>query len=140
MSLDIEQFENNTKIVTEIGIAVYIPPEPLTSNNPNQFTNAILIVPDIRATHLIVEEDNRYNFSYGKSVYLSQHGCIALVEQVLRQSMGSQLGYNDAVKLNGRDANLVLVEHSVKGDINALTAVGVKFPKNYEILDTQYIW
>lgn len=152
VSLDIEQFERNTSIVTEIGISVYLPPQPLDGNGQSQSTNnPIPIIPDIRASHLIVKEhnrhrngrfveDNRYNFSFGKSVFLSQSGCVSLINQVLKQSMGSQKDLDDSVKLKEREMNLVLVGHNVKGDISALKAIGVEFPKNHQILDTQHIW
>lgn len=124
VSIDVEQWERNNHIVTEIGITTYHP--------SNHF------IPEMRAAHFIVQEylklrngrfvsDNKSNFAYGKSEVLPMSGCIKAINYVFSS-------------LSAKYKNVVLVGHNVGGDIRALRKFGIEFPKAYSISDTESIW
>lgn len=124
VSIDVEQWERNTHLVTEIGIAVYRP-------SPT-------ILPEIRVSHFIVSEylsllngrfveDNKSNFAYGKSLTLSKLECVQRVNNVIKALMAKY-------------KRVVIVGHNVGGDVKALRAIGVAFPKVLDIADTMNLW
>lgn len=114
-SLDIEYWERNSKLLTEIGFAVYDPSEMVQGTERIGF-------PIIKASHFVVKEnkgcrngqfvsDNKFNFSFGQSIVMPISHCRTAFETVIKH-------YEQKADRLGMD--LVLVGHDVSGDIRIL--------------------
>jgi hypothetical protein len=126
VGIDLEYFERDHQFLTEIGIAIFNP----IVNDPNG------VIPDIKSMHIIVKEneskknyltvpDNKDRFSFGKSLKLS------LAE--------SQKGVEQILNYYSERNQLVIVGHSVDGDIQMLRDRGFRVPR-HEVLDTYRLW
>ncbi|CDO56864.1 hypothetical protein DV495_000988 [Geotrichum candidum] len=126
VGIDLEYFERDHQLLTEIGIAIFNP----IVNDPNG------TIPDIKTMHIIVKEneakknyltvpDNKNRFSFGKSLKLSLAESKKGVEQILNY-------YSERNQL-------VIVGHSVDGDIQMLRDRGFRMPQ-HEVLDTYRLW
>lgn len=147
LSLDVEQFELDSSIVTEIGVSIYYPPRSVTSNQDSTIEYTQGLFPDIRASHIIVEEtkkyhngrfvpDNKHKFAYGTSCCLCKKECISLLEQIFR----GDTSVEEQDENTKEKPKVVFVGHNVRGDINMLKRFGVTFPPKHEILDTETLW
>lgn len=147
LSLDVEQFELDSSIVTEIGVSIYYPPRSVISKQDPTIEYSQGLFPDIRASHIIVEEakryhngrfvpDNKRNFSYGTSCCLCKKECISLLERIFRGDTCAQ----EKDENTKEKPKVVFVGHNVKGDITILKRFGVTFPPNHKILDTETLW
>lgn len=124
--LDLEYFERDNQLLTEIGLAIFNP----IVNDPNG------VVPNIKTMHIIVKDNqskknyltvpnNKEKYSFGTSLKLPLTECQKGVEEIL----------NYYSKRN----QLVIVGHSVGGDIRMLKDRGFYVPP-HEVLDTYHIW
>ncbi|EDO19132.1 hypothetical protein Kpol_2000p100 [Vanderwaltozyma polyspora DSM 70294] len=120
-SVDIEAFERNSKIVTEIGISIYDPRE-----------NKYSITPFIRSYHLIVEEslflrnskivgDHKNCFLHGESLVMPLLGCVEFIQSLINFYM---LPRTEEDKTWER----AFVGHDIIGDLKWLLQMGVTIP------------
>ncbi|KAL3230429.1 Good for full DBP5 activity protein 2 [Nakaseomyces bracarensis] len=119
-SIDIEAFEFDTKVITEIGISIYDPRENLYTTTP--FT---------RNYHLIVSEvlhlrnskyvcDYKDCFLLGESLVMGLNNCIAFVQALINFYMKPK---TEEEKTWSR----AFVGHNIKGDIKWLRDIGIDF-------------
>lgn len=119
-SIDIEAFEFDTKVITEIGISIYDPRENLFTTTP--FT---------RNYHLIVSEvlhlrnskyvcDYKDCFLLGESLVMSLKNCISFVQALINFYMKPK---TEEEKTWSR----AFVGHNIKGDIKWLRDIGIDF-------------
>ncbi|CAG61440.1 uncharacterized protein GVI51_K05687 [Nakaseomyces glabratus] len=119
-SIDIEAFEFDTKIITEIGISIYDPRENLYST-----------APITRNYHLIVSEvlqlrnskfvcDYKDCYLLGESFVMPLKECCAFVQALLNYYMKPSTD-------NERTWSRAFVGHNIKGDIKWLKDIGVDF-------------
>ncbi|QLQ78706.1 hypothetical protein HG537_0B00550 [Torulaspora globosa] len=120
-SLDVEAYEFDNDIVTEIGIAIYDPRENI---NP--------LVPLTRNYHLIISEalhlrnrkwvcDFKDCFLLGESFVLSLHECVEFVQSLVNYYMIPQTAED-------KSWSRAFVGHNFQGDLRWLRKLGVKIP------------
>lgn len=125
---DVEAWEGNNNLVTEIGIAVY---------DPKGQENAIF--PNISLYHIIIDENkskyngrfvpnNKNNFVGGTSHVLPEGEAKVFLNKMIRQYF-----FEDP-------RGAVFVGHHIGGDIKWLQSIGVEFPKDGGIVDTLKIY
>ncbi|SCU96466.1 LADA_0H01090g1_1 [Lachancea dasiensis] len=125
LCVDVEAFERNTNVVTEIGISIYDPRESLFST-----------VPKFRTYHLIVSEslklrngrfvcDLKDCFLLGESLVMSLNNCVKFIQTLINYYMIPQT----AAELTWERA---FVGHNVKGDLKWLSSIGVNIPKDVD--------
>lgn len=128
--VDLEAFEFNTKIVTEVGISIYDPVKEATS-----------LFPSIVNIHIILEEtkhlrngsfvhDHKDNFLGGNSLMLKQSVAVDFIQTLFNYYFKDrkEMGYETA-----------FVAHNGSGDIRWLNQLGVQTPEKFKLLDTQNI-
>lgn len=127
--IDVEAWEKNTTLVTEIGIAIYDP-----RNQANS------IIPQIRCIHIIIKEteslrngryvpDNKFSFAGRESYLLCSEDAINLVQELANYYFDPDMcGMSSA-----------LVGHDVRGDIKWLKTLGLHLPE-LDVVDTQAVF
>lgn len=126
-SLDVEAYEFDNDVVTEIGIAIYDPRENVHS-----------LVPMTRNYHLIISEalplrnkkyvcDFKDCFLLGESLVMSLHECVEFVQSLVDFYMRSQTPED-------KSWSRAFVGHNVLGDLRWMKNLGVKIPEE-EIMD-----
>ncbi|ODQ68301.1 hypothetical protein NADFUDRAFT_14036, partial [Nadsonia fulvescens var. elongata DSM 6958] len=132
ISFDIEQWERNG-FITEIGLSIYNPLSDSMCTLGSPFT------PRFRTGHYILKgtedmrngryvPDNKDDFLFGKSVVISKYHFVELFQNILN------------LYVQQYPNKVVFVGQSLKGDITALKSLGVEFPADIPILDTEQIW
>ncbi|CCH58527.1 hypothetical protein TBLA_0A07370 [Henningerozyma blattae CBS 6284] len=122
-SIDVEAYEFNNNIVTEVGISIYDPRE----NQDN-------LVPMTRNYHLIVSEslvmrnkkfvcDFKDCYLMGESIVLSLDQCVEFIQSLINYYM------RPATEEDSTWCR-AFVGHNVKGDINWLQTMGIQLPNN----------
>lgn len=128
--IDVEAWEVNTKVVTELGIAIY---------DPRKQANAL--IPDIKLIHIVIKENMKrkngrfvpeHSRNYnGKTTYiLPQAEAVRFVQSLIQ--------YYFIDKAHKRQC--YLVGHDVRGDIEWMKKLGIQFPTNIDSLDTQKLY
>ncbi|ODV59386.1 uncharacterized protein ASCRUDRAFT_17694, partial [Ascoidea rubescens DSM 1968] len=127
ISIDIEAFETNTYIIIELGLTIYDPRFQLSTLNPS-FQKIHLIPSEVfEFRNGLFITDNKFKF-IGESIILTFEKC-AILMQVIINYYFTELDYPCS-----------LVGHNVCGDIKWLKELGVRFPENHSIIDTQDLW
>jgi hypothetical protein len=130
-SVDLEAFEKNNDLITEIGITIYDPLKEAGS-----------IVPHFTKIHIIIDEykhlkngtfvpDNQQYFIGGNSLVLSYSEAILFVQSLINHFFITRKN----IGMNG-----LIVGHNVIGDMKWLRGMGVIFPSNVLVLDTQQLY
>ncbi|CEP64296.1 Gfd2p LALA0_S11e00914g [Lachancea lanzarotensis] len=125
LCVDVEAFERNTNVVTEIGISIYDPRE-------SQFST----VPILRTYHLIVAEslkmrngkfvcDLKDCFLKGESYVMSLSNCVNFIQTLINYYMVTETAAE-------RTWERAFVGHNVKGDLKWLSSIGVQIPRNID--------
>lgn len=120
-SLDVEAYEFDNNVVTEIGIAIYDPRENFNS-----------LVPLTRNYHLMVSEalhlrnkkwvcDFKDCFLLGESLVLNLHECVDFVQSLVNYYMIPQ-------SAEDRSWSRAFVGHNLSGDLRWLRDIGVRIP------------
>lgn len=120
-SMDVEAYEFDSNVVTEIGISIYDPRE-----------NANSLVPMTRNYHLIISEalplrnkkwvcDFKDCYLLGESLVLSLHECVEFVQCLVNYYMTPQT-------VEDQSWSRAFVGHNVQGDIRWLRKMGIKIP------------
>ncbi|SCU95576.1 LAFA_0G01068g1_1 [Lachancea sp. 'fantastica'] len=123
--VDVEAFERNTNVVTEIGISIYDPRE-------SQFST----VPILRTYHLIVAEslklrngrfvcDLKDCFLKGESYVMSLSNCVKFIQTLINYYMVPATAAEHTWKR-------AFVGHNVKGDLKWLCSIGVQLPNTID--------
>ncbi|CAI1870015.1 Good for full DBP5 activity protein 2 [Saccharomyces pastorianus] len=125
--LDIEAFEANQRVVTEIGISIYDPRENMVPS----------MVPITKNYHLIIEEslelrnqkwvcDYKDCYLLGESYVLKLKECVQFIQSLINY-------YLVPVTDEDKTWSRAFVGHHVSGDLKWLETIGVKFPgRGYE--------
>ncbi|KOH01316.1 uncharacterized protein DI49_0676 [Saccharomyces eubayanus] len=127
-AVDVEAFEFDTNIVTEIGISIYDPRE-----------NKHSLTPIIRSYHLVVAEalplrnkkfvcDFKDCFLLGESLVLPLEQCVEFIQSLINFYMKCETDED----LSWERA---FVGHSISGDIRWLKKIGVHIPELDNELD-----
>lgn len=127
-SMDVEAFEFNNDIITEIGISIFDPRE-----------NQDSLSPMTRNYHLIVSEvlgirnrkficDFKDCFLLGESIVLDIDQCVEFIQSLINYYM---IANTEEDKTWYR----AFVGHNIKGDINWLKDIGIKVPGGLDNLD-----
>lgn len=120
-SMDVEAYEFDSNVVTEIGISIYDPRENIHS-----------LVPMTRNYHLIISEalplrnkkwvcDFKDCYLLGESLVLSLHECVEFVQSLVNYYMTPQT-------VEDQSWSRAFVGHNVQGDIRWLREMGIKIP------------
>lgn len=126
-ALDIEAWELNTQIVTEIGIAIYDPRDQQVSLVPSTIQIHIRIKEHLDKTNGRYVPNHARNFN-GNITYIMSQADAALFTQSLVNY------YFCKVRQSG--FSTFLVGHNLKGDIKWMNSIGVLFPSEYSTIDT----
>ena len=130
--IDIEAFEGNNKILTEIGISIFDPRENVNS-----------LIPLTRDFHLIVAEsleirngvwvcDTKECYLMGKSIVLSMAECVAFIQSLIDFYMVPQTPEDNTWYR-------AYVAHNARGDVEWLQHIGIKMPhQNVPKLGSEY--
>ncbi|CAI4056427.1 hypothetical protein SKDZ_03G0330 [Saccharomyces kudriavzevii ZP591] len=125
--LDIEAFEANQNVITEIGISIYDPRENMVPS----------MLPITKNYHLIIEEslelrnqkwvcDYKDCYLLGESYVLKLKECARFIQSLINY-------YLVPVTEQDRTWSRALIGHHVSGDLKWLETIGVKFPgRGYE--------
>lgn len=156
-SLDVEAWEMNTKLITEIGIAIYDPFAKGEARNNIRDANivnlgGVSIMPTIKQIHIRIKEtvkliNGQYvpnhvdNFNGGTTLVLSRYEAAvfvqALIDHFFVYTTASENG--DALVEENVQQQLkktYLVGHDVGGDVKWLKNLGISLPQNHLRLDT----
>lgn len=125
ISVDIEAFERNNNLVTEVGFAIYDPRD-----------QGATMLPNIRTVHLIIKEhahrkngrfvpDNSHRCLVGRSHIVDLKQCSAFITELFQRYF--------------TDDDAVLVGHNVRGDIKWLKTLVKNVPDNCPVVDTASI-
>ncbi|QGN14150.1 ribonuclease H-like domain [Kluyveromyces marxianus] len=128
--VDLEAYERNTKIVTEIGVTIYDPRENLAHS----------VLPLIRSYHYCIEEawdlrngrfvdDAKENFIFGDSILMPLDDVVNEVQFLVDKYL---IPHNKEEHTWKR----ALVGHGVEGDIYWLESLNINLPKNVQRFDT----
>lgn len=127
--IDVEAWERNTNLVTELGISIYDPRG-----------QALSVSPSISTYHIVIREyENQRNgrfvpdhleyFNGGVSYRMSQREAVKFVQ--------SLVDYYFAPR---KEIGCCLVGHDVKGDSNWFTSIGIRMPQSKDIIDTNKLY
>ncbi|KAI3405152.2 hypothetical protein KGF56_002108 [Candida oxycetoniae] len=135
MSFDVEAWEKDTNIVTEIGVAIY---DPKLGGGMG-----FGIVPTIFQIHTRIREslelkngeyvpDHVDNFNGGVTLVLGQDETGIFLQSLIDFFFGTDQPQKEMQYIS----RSYLVGHGLKGDIKWLTMLGVKLPENILTIDT----
>ncbi|EDO18965.1 hypothetical protein Kpol_2002p35 [Vanderwaltozyma polyspora DSM 70294] len=145
-SFDVEAYEFDNDVVTEIGISIYDPRENLFGEN---------IVPLIRNFHLIVEESlsltNKKYVCDFKNCYLNGESIVMNLQQTVDFIQSLVNYYLIPGNLEQQSWKRAIVGHNIKGDINWMKNLGIRLPeleytnmisviKGVYVMDTEQIY
>ncbi|CCD25760.1 uncharacterized protein NDAI_0F04420 [Naumovozyma dairenensis CBS 421] len=134
-AFDIEAYENDNNVVTEIGISIYDPRENINS-----------MVPLMRNFHLIISEalplrnrnwicDFKDCYLLGESLVLSLSETVIFIQTLINYYMKTSFANENDPEYTWSRA---FVGHNIKGDLDWLRKIGVVIPSN-DKLDFQLI-
>uniref|UniRef100_A0A060T532 ARAD1B04576p n=1 Tax=Blastobotrys adeninivorans TaxID=409370 RepID=A0A060T532_BLAAD len=133
LSIDVECWERDNKKLTEFGVAVYDPEENRADSR----------YPEIRCTHLIVQEhvrmtngryvsDNKHNFSFGRSLVMPNQQCEKTLSSIIDH-------YVQLAEKRGPGHQVVYVGHGFGADLDFLKHGGYNVPQ-LPVMDTMVAW
>ncbi|CAL9736414.1 hypothetical protein MOSE0_J09142 [Monosporozyma servazzii] len=134
-AIDIEGFESNQNIITEIGISIYDPRENLPEDG--------VTVPILRNYHIVVSEfftlrnknyltDVKDCYLLGESIILPYDQCAHFIQSLINYYMFPQ---TPAEKTWGR----CFVGHGMSNDLTWLKSMGIKFPPIMKDISTRHL-
>lgn len=129
-SIDLEAYECNNDVITEIGISVYDPRENLERS----------VIPMIRTYHIIIDEsfhlrngryvpDAKDDFLLGKSRHLHLRNAVIFVQSLINY-------YLIPHSPEEHSWTRAVVGHGISGDLEWLQSICLKIPENINIIDT----
>lgn len=123
--VDIEAYESNTKVVTEIGISIYDPRENLYSAVPNFRTYHLIVSESMRLRNNKFVCDYKDCFLQGESMVMTLNSCVEFIQSLINYYMLPRTEPDGTW-------NRAFVGHNVKGDLRWLSSIGVKIPKDLD--------
>ncbi|RLV92755.1 Good for full DBP5 activity protein [Spathaspora sp. JA1] len=124
--IDVEAWEIDSNVVTEIGIAVYDPRDQQMAMIPTFQQIHIRIKENINKVNGRFVPDHASNFNGGVSYIMTKYEAASFVQSLV-----------DYYLLRPKqDITSYLVGHDLQGDIKWLNTLGVKFPLDLKTLDT----
>ncbi|KAH3682457.1 hypothetical protein WICPIJ_006550 [Wickerhamomyces pijperi] len=146
ISIDVEAYEMNQSIITEIGLSIYDPfkqPPPCFESKPGYppaqspyiIDIHIIISENIHLRNGLYVEDNKSRFLFGNSLILTTPESKKLIQCVFDHY------FQHRKAKYGNDFDAVLVGHGIKGDIKWLQGFGIKLPNVLVLksIDTQIL-
>ncbi|SCU95122.1 LAMI_0F01090g1_1 [Lachancea mirantina] len=121
--IDVEAYEQQTNIVTEIGICIFDPRENVLSTVPNFRTYHLLVGESLHLRNGRFVCDLKDCFLLGESMVMSLEECAKFIQSLMDFYM---LPCSDAE----RSWHRAFVGHNVKGDLRWLANIGVSLPKH----------
>lgn len=127
-SIDVEAWERETNFVTEIGLSIYDPRNQLAS-----------MIPSFKQVHIRIREnfnklngrfvpDHSQNSINGTSYVMTKKETVKFVQVLID------------FYFNIPSFPAALVGHGVTGDIKWFSNLGISFPPNFKIVDTQMLY
>ncbi|KAK6465994.1 good for full dbp5 activity protein 2 [Scheffersomyces coipomensis] len=129
--IDVEAYEMNTNIITEIGICIYDPRDQLTA-----------MMPTINQIHIKINEHfDKFNGRFVPNHTVNFNGGTSFVMPITQAATLTQSLINYYFfETRNNDIRTCLIGHDVKGDIKWLNTLGVKFPENVPIIDSHKLF
>ncbi|CAK9441436.1 uncharacterized protein LODBEIA_P53040 [Lodderomyces beijingensis] len=147
-SLDVEAWERDANVVTEIGLAIYDPTRGLSRG----LHGAVFeITPTIKQLHIRIKEhcdltNGAYvpnhvdKFNGGTTLLLSKYEAAVFLQSMIDYFFDEEeKEEGEAVDVNcknKRHKNTYLVGHDIQGDVKWLSNMGIEFPAKYSCIDT----
>lgn len=138
ISFDVESWERNHNIITEVGLAIFStehlsahPAPDKTASNWHKLIEAhhFRIIEHSRYQNSQFVRGNAYGFKFGESQEVSIADCSLIIEDLFDEL--------------GASGQIVLVGHAVAGDIAYMDKLGfnpARHAKVIDTLDTQSLW
>lgn len=126
--VDVEAWEQQTRLVTEIGVSIYDPRGQELAMSPYIKTYHILIKENMHRKNGRFVPEHSANFNGGLSYVLTKDSAIDLMQSLID------------TYFHNLPMPCILVGHDVKGDIKWLSQLGIQMPTNVEVLDTQILY
>lgn len=125
-SLDIEAFEHDNNVVTEIGISIYDPRENLDSLVPIKRNYHLVVLESLHLRNKKFVCDSKDCYILGESLVLDLHGCVEFVQALVDYYMTAETKED----LTWARA---FVGHNLHGDLKWLRMLGVNIPNDDEM-------
>ncbi|AQZ14043.1 GFD2 (YCL036W) and YDR514C [Zygosaccharomyces parabailii] len=122
-SLDIEAFERDNNVVTEIGISIYDPRENLHSLVPIKRNYHLVILESLHLRNQKYVCDSKDCYILGESLVLDLHRCVEFVQALVDYYMKPQTPED-------RTWARAFVGHNLHGDLKWLRMLGVNIPED----------
>lgn len=139
MSIDIEAWEKNPKIITEIGISIWDPrieSGQYSISSPSFDNHHILINESLALRNTQFMPDHKHQYLMGKSKIMSMKQCQVFIQELIDEYMipdadapESEPGYERA-----------FVGHGFSGDLKWLQSLNLRIPENIPVFDTMKIF
>lgn len=126
--VDVEAWERETRLITEIGVSIYDPRGQEYALSPYIQNHHILIQETLAKRNGKFVPEHSANFNGGLSYVLCKEEAIDLMQTLIRKYFGDDL------------IQCLLVGHDVRGDIKWLTQMGIEMPPKMDVLDTQTLY
>jgi hypothetical protein len=134
-SIDVEAWELNTNSVTELGISIYDPRSQVLAMMPTITQIHIKIRENLDLRNGRYVPDHADNFVGGVTYVMSREEAVKFT-----QTLVDYYFFYLPQKLSPGKHICSLVGHGVGGDIKWFTKLGIKFPQNMNIVDTQNLF
>ncbi|SCV02927.1 LANO_0G01090g1_1 [Lachancea nothofagi CBS 11611] len=123
--VDVEAFERNTNVVTEIGISIYDPRESLFSTIPKFRTYHLIVAESLKLRNGKFVCDLKDCFLMGESYVMSLNNCVEFIQTLINYYMVPETAAE-------RSWDRAFVGHNVKGDLKWLESIGVNIPTDID--------
>ncbi|KGU21017.1 hypothetical protein MG7_04982 [Candida albicans P34048] len=130
-ALDVEAWELDTNIVTEIGIAIYDPRGQADSLIPATIQLHIRIKEHLARTNGKYVPHHAHNFNGNTSYIMSEREAATLTQSLINFYF---------ISAESKGTGCYLVGHDLKGDVKWMNSLGVTFPSQFKSLDTNYLF
>ncbi|KAM9921449.1 hypothetical protein OXX59_006502 [Metschnikowia pulcherrima] len=127
--VDIEAWEKNTGIVTEIGVSIYDPAEQEHALTPVVNTYHIIVQQHQNKRNGRYVPDHMHNFSEGTSTLLPLNEAKFLLQKLIDKYFGDYA-----------ESYCMFVGHDLSNDVDYLRKIGIRVPNNMLTLDTQKLF
>ncbi|EMG47412.1 putative transcriptional repressor [Candida maltosa Xu316] len=130
-ALDIEAWEIDTNIVTEIGISIYDPRDQQVSLIPSTIQIHIRIKEYLDKTNGRYVPNHAQNFNGNASYIMTQTEAALLTQSLVDYYF---------VKPKRSGTSCYLVGHDLRGDVKWMNSIGVNFPDDHLSIDTNQLF
>jgi hypothetical protein len=131
LSIDIETYEREPGLLTELGIIISHPPIATEGKFPITYPIHYIVKETSKYRNGRHVADNKYSFSYGTSRVVEGEVCKQAFEEILSH-------YQRLAREN--NLKIVMVGHGFASDLRVLTKLGFNVPTDFHIIDTELLW